>query len=140
MAEKSTSSEPTVSATGSAGKAGANGPTKMDMVREALAKFGKDAKPIQIQEYVKKEYKVSMTADHVSNYKGKLLRGGGGGKKRRAKSSRRKTARAKVEAPKVMAASKPSTAGLSLKDVETARALLGRIGPAQLRGLIEILD
>jgi len=136
MAEKTNTSGTALSTAGSGGKPGANGSSKMDMVRKALAKYGKDAKPTQIQDYVKKEFGVEMTADHVSNYKGKILRGEGGRKKAKSK---RKAARPKAQAPK-MAAAKPAMASLSLKDVETTRALLGRIGPAQLRGLIELLD
>src|SRR5436190_20377771 len=47
---------------------------KMEAVRRALAELGPDAKPKQIQTYVKDEFKVDMTTDHISTYKRDIQR------------------------------------------------------------------
>jgi hypothetical protein len=125
----------------------ANIPTKIDLVRKAMGKLGDDAGPTQLQDYVKRAFGVSMTTDHVSNYKGKILRAQTGKKKSAGK--KKTAAKPKVEAHKVGAhkvgahkagATRATVSPLSLHDVETTRSLLGRIGPAQLRGLIDLLD
>ena len=51
-----------------------NGLTKIEAVRQALAKLGKNAKPLELQGYIKKEFGIEMTADHVSTSKGDILR------------------------------------------------------------------
>jgi hypothetical protein len=159
MADSTTASPPASPASPSAGL------SKMDLVRKALDKLGKKAKPLAIQSHVKQEFGVDMTADHVSNYKGKILRGDTGKKKAAkpkkaarpkkaevAKAAAQKTAapkpagkkkgkrKAKKKAPKPVAAGGRSAAtGLSLQDVQITRDLLGRVGAAQLRSLIDLL-
>jgi hypothetical protein len=115
----------------------ANIPTKIDLVRQAMGKLGDDAGPTQLQDYVKSKFGVSMTTDHVSNYKGKILRSQTG--KRKSTGKKKTAAKPRAEAPRV-GATRSTTSALSLQDVETTRSLLGRIGPAQLKGLIDLLD
>lgn len=127
----------------------AGGASKMDLVRKALAKLGKDAKPTQIQDYVKSAFSVRMTADHVSNYKGKILRGETG--KVKAPSQKKSAKVNKHPARKVTASRQLATVttgstshttgkGLTLQDVHTTRDLLGRVGATQLRSLLDLLS
>jgi hypothetical protein len=113
------------------GKAGLS---KMEAVRLAIGKLGKDAKPIRIQQYVKDEYKIEMSADHVSNYKGKILRSRGK-KGRKAKKAQAKSA------PAPEAAALPSPArgkgAVVITDILSIKDLVRRVGPEQLRTLID---
>jgi hypothetical protein len=52
----------------------AGGMSKMDAVREAVAKLGADARPIQIRDYAKQHLGIEMSADHASACKGKIIR------------------------------------------------------------------
>jgi hypothetical protein len=125
---------------------GKDGMNKMEAVKQALAKLGKNAMPVDIQGYVKKEFGIDMTTDHVSNYKGKLLRGKGKGRTKAkpaaAKASTPKPAAkkpaAKKPAPKA-AAPKAIPSGISLRDIESVKGLVGRVGTAQLRSLVDLL-
>src|SRR3954464_1537339 len=47
---------------------------KMEAVRRSLAKLGAEATPREIQADVKKRFKVDMTTDHISTYKGDIAR------------------------------------------------------------------
>src|SRR4051794_6063080 len=59
-------------------KASSAGMTKVEAVRRAMAKLGNDAKPLVLRDYIKKEFNINMTADHVSTTKGELLKRQGG--------------------------------------------------------------
>jgi hypothetical protein len=48
--------------------------TKMDAVRKAMAKLGRDARPVNIRDYVKSQFGIVMSADHASTCKGEILR------------------------------------------------------------------
>jgi len=110
-----------------------------------LAKLGNDAKPVQIQNWVKAAFSVKMTADHVSNYKGKILRGETGTRK---PSGQKKASKVKKPAARKAASPRPVTAtspgreggkGITLQDVHTTRDLVGRVGANQLRSLLDLL-
>jgi hypothetical protein len=111
---------------------------KMEAVKRALAKLGDDAPPLDIQAYVKRYYKIDMTTDHVSNYKGKILREKAGGDKAKAKG--KPAAKAPAAKPTASpAAASAGTRGISLKDIEAVKGLVGRVGPDQLRSLVDLL-
>ena len=110
-------------------------PTKMDMVRDALAHFGKKAKPAQMKPYIKDTFGVEMSTDHISTYKGNILRKKGGGKKPgpKPKGAEVATADAVHRGP----GRRPSA--VSLRDLGTVKDLLGRVGARELRSLIDLL-
>src|SRR5262249_56026626 len=56
--------------------------SKMDAVREALRHLGSDAKPAQIQGFIKEKFGVEMTLDHISNYKSDIRKKSSKGKRR----------------------------------------------------------
>src|SRR5438128_838385 len=86
------------------------GMSKKEGVRRALRILGNTAGPLQLQDFLKKEFHITMTTDHISNYKSDILRkeGGGHGKKTGAKKHAAKkhaTSKLVKPAPKPMAAS-----------------------------------
>jgi hypothetical protein len=109
--------------------------TKMEAVRRALAELGRDAKPIQMQGWVKEKLGIEMSADHVSVCKGTILRKAGG--KRKVAAATQPSA-ATNEEPQVHRAPAPR-GGISLDDIEAVKGLVGRIGPDSLKKLVDVL-
>ncbi len=105
--------------------------SKMEAVRKALSAMGREAKPSQLKPFIRSEYGIDMTTDHISTYKGDILR----------KEAKAKAAAASQEAPAEKpaasrsrgAASSEGTDAILLEDVLTARALLDRVGAEKLR-------
>jgi hypothetical protein len=98
--------------------------SKMEAVRRALAEMGKDAKPLQMKDYIKSHLGVEMSADHISTYKSSLLRAGLGKKK---------------PGPKPKMASAAAQGGFSVEDVRAVKELANRIGADKVRQLAEVL-
>jgi hypothetical protein len=150
-----------------AAPAKANGVTKIEAVRRALDKLGVGAKPGAILEYVKKTFGVDMTRDHAKTCKGKILRERKGKakpapkptapaaavtkaaapkpkpkakpkKKTKAKPAPKKPA-PKAAAPRPAAAVRSNGTTIHLPDIEAVKGLLGRVGAAQLKGLVDLL-
>jgi hypothetical protein len=92
--------------------------TKNEAVRRALAELGKDAKPTAIQTWVKEQFRIEMSKDHISVCKGKMLRG----KKLPARQAEAK---------------KPTAGGIVLDDILAVKKLADKVGPEQLRTLID---
>ena len=63
------------------GQAGAKAPkkgiNKMEAVRQALAHFGSDAKPLAMQPWIKQQFGLDMSTDHISTYKGEIRKKAG---------------------------------------------------------------
>ncbi len=118
-------------------RAGQAKPTKMNAVRQALKKLGKDAKAVDIQKFVKDTFGLAMTVSHVYNCLSELRKQAK--KKRLAKSQEKKEA-ASVPAPPAAQHRQPTgKGGISLKDMAVAKGLLERVGPDRLRALIDVL-
>jgi hypothetical protein len=105
------------------------------MVRDALAHFGKKAKPAQMKPYIKDTFGVEMSTDHISTYKGSILRKKDGGKKPGPKPKGAEVAAA--DAAHRGPGRRPSA--VSLRDLGTVKDLLGRVGAKELRSLIDLL-
>ena len=66
------------------GEAAAPGPgegrgiNKMACVRQALAELGNEAKPKDIQDFLRREFQLAMDTKMISTYKGSLLKKAGG--------------------------------------------------------------
>jgi hypothetical protein len=111
--------------------------TKQEAVRQALATLGRDAKPLQLQEWIREHLGIKMTADHVSTAKGIILKKG------------KKAARKKPGAPEAVTgpaqkepAIKPQAptgkeTGIPLDDILTVKELVGRLGAGPLHTLID---
>lgn len=116
--------------------------TKKDAVRKALAELGSDAKPVQIQGFVKERFGITMTTDHISTTKGEIHRKEAGkGKAAAAKPAQAKPleAVAAKETKPAPRAETPRANGISLTDIEAVKGLVGRVGPEGLKKLIDLL-
>jgi hypothetical protein len=115
--------------------------SKQEAVRRALAHFGNDAKPTQMQGWIKSELGIEMSTDHISTAKGGILRKAGVKAKPAKKAAKAAPkAQAAKAAPKGQAekpAAKPT--GIPLDAIISVKALLGRVGPDQLHKLIDAL-
>jgi hypothetical protein len=104
---------------------------KQEAVRRALAALGRDAKPLQLQAWIRENLHIEMTADHVSTAKGIILRKKG-----------KKAARKAEPTPKHEAAPKPQAAaakqpGLPLDDILAVKQLVATYGAGPLHTLID---
>jgi hypothetical protein len=119
---------PTTTTQNGAGK----GINKMEAVRRALARFGNDAKPAQMQPWIESEFGIKMSTDHISTYKGDILR------KAAAKG---KSDGARAAAPKPAGPQQGAGRANGLTKMEAVRRALQELGndarPAQLQPLIK---
>jgi hypothetical protein len=105
---------------------------KQEAVRRALAALGRDAKPLQLQAWIRENLHIEMTADHVSTAKGIILR----------QQAKAKKAAKPKPAPQPAAAPKPQPpsgkqAALPLDDILMVKQLVGRYGAGPLHTLID---
>jgi hypothetical protein len=158
--ETSIMAEKANTATRAKGKTG--GMTKAEAIRQAIAHLGKDAKPLELRAHIKNTFGIDITTDHISAVKTEIIRKmSSGAKPAPVKAVARTTTApklaAKKQASKKPAAkelpapapqAKPAPTGASngkasgtvaLADVATVKALLGRVGPTNLKTLIEVL-
>jgi hypothetical protein len=119
--------------------------TKKGAVRLALKDLGSDAKPLQIQGHIQKKYGVDMDLNHISTCKGEILREGGQAKPVAGKPAPAKALAAPKPAgkpgPGREAASprRDGTQGISLRDIETIKDLVERVGAPSLKRLIDVM-
>jgi len=102
----------------------------MEMVRSTLQELGNNAKPSAIQEHIKAKYDKEISKIIISNYKSTILKRRGSGKKR-----------GRPPGHKVAAAAPMGTGakGIRLEDLTAVRGLVGRLGAAQVRQLVDVL-
>src|SRR5262249_32366318 len=90
---------------------------KMDLIRESLDQFAKDAMPLEIQQTVKDKHGIELSTSLISNYKSYLLTKG-----------KRKAGR--------KAASKPATAtakgSISMAEIQAVKALVDSMGAGKV--------
>jgi hypothetical protein len=119
------------------------GMTKMEAVRQALAELGKDAKPLQLRAFVKERFGIDMTADHVSTYKGQILRKQqGAGRALKAKAAKppaAPNAEPGQAAPTPQPKARGTAAGIGLGDITAVKDLVERVGADTLKQLIDVL-
>jgi hypothetical protein len=96
-----------------------DGVNKAQVVREALAALGNDAKPGAIQDWIKTNYKVEMEATMISSYKSNELKKAGAGKASRGGKG---------------------GSGDLIGDIATVSDLLKKHGRSNLNKLIDALD
>jgi hypothetical protein len=113
-------------------KTSADGISKMEAVRQAIASLGNDVKPPEILKFVKDNYNVKMSYDMASNYKGTALKQLGIKRKRR-KSGRKA---ATTSAP---AANGHTGGSISLEDIQAVKALADRLGAEKVWQLAKVL-
>ena len=111
---------------------GDGGVTQADMIREALAGLGADAKPKAIQAFVKERHGKELSRIIISNYKSSMKKGKlggltGGGTGRR------------VGRPRKAAGAAAGGGSVRLDDLEAVRGLVSRLGAANVRRLVDVL-
>lgn len=109
--------------------------SKMEGVRQALATLSDGAAPTEIQKFLKQQFGLAMTTGHISNYKSDILK-----KQRIAAKSAANGAPAKAKGkpgPKPGASKRNGVIGLD--DIRAVKALAGKLGPANLKSLIDVL-
>jgi hypothetical protein len=110
------------------GRAGEKLTNKTEAVRRALDELGPDAKPLEIQVFVKDRFGVEISTKVVSIYKAKL--------------GRRGRRRGKPKGEAVTAAPAPRAVGqgeVTIADLRAMRELSDRVGTRRLRELLELL-
>jgi hypothetical protein len=105
--------------------------TKMEAVRQVLAEMGKDAKPAEMQPVIKERFGFDMSTDHISTYKGDIL------KKAKAKGGKKPAAKP-APAPAAPAPVSRVAGGLRFEDVQATKELVDRLGADRLRALIAL--
>ena len=121
--------------------------TKQEAVRRALKAMGRAATPSQMQPYIKENFGIDMSTDHISTSKSTVLhkkKGGKGAKKPAAQGAAATEGEAKEGVGrKVVVQHKPAAprggkeAGIPLADILYVKRLVGRLGPEQLHTLID---
>jgi hypothetical protein len=96
--------------------------TKQEAVQCALTELGNDAKPKQIQGFVKDNFGIEMGTDHISTAKGTILR---------------KTKPAVRNGTAPTSKGKPADTIL-LQDIRTLKELVGRLGMKPVLDLIDV--
>jgi hypothetical protein len=129
---------------------------KKEAVRRAMAHLGDDTKAAVLRDWIKQQFNLDMTADHVSTARGEIRRERAGQPKSGAKKPTAKPkpgskkpaaqgAAAKAgPAPKAPAGPQPvaggkKTAAIPLDDILTMRGLVDRHGARPLHTLIDAL-
>jgi hypothetical protein len=116
--------------------------TKQEAVRRALAHLGNDAKPTQMQGWIKEQLGIEMSTNHVSTAKGSILKAagkGGSAKKKlgRPPSIQKTEPQAPAEKPAAKQPPAATKSGIPLNDILYVKQLVGRFGPGQLHTLID---
>jgi hypothetical protein len=112
--------------------------TKIEALRQAVKKLGKDATSLEFQGYLKKRFGLEMTREHITKYRGDL---------RREQSGRKNSQARPAPAARADASRSPSTSpkqstgkdGIPLEDIQAVKILVGRVGADDLRKLIDVL-
>ena len=106
--------------------AGAEGIIRVSNCEQAkplLQVLGSDAMPLEIRDFLKKEFGVDMDAQTISNYKSTL-------KNKSRRGPKRRTGPAPVKAP----------SGFTLQDIQAVKEMADRIGADKVRQLAEVLS
>jgi hypothetical protein len=102
--------------------------SKMEAVRRVLKEFGKDTKPLEIQDHLKKQYRIKMDASVISTYKGTILK------------ARKKPGRPKGSKPSTAAAAAGTITGeITLDDIRAVKDLAEKIGAEKVQQLAGVL-
>lgn len=107
-----------------------DGMSKVEMVRDALAKLGWDVGAAAYQEYIKATYNVEMTKPHISQTKSAE-------KRRQGIRKRRKVGRPRKDATVAVAAATAISVVDLLSFVETVKEWEQKIGASSIRDVVK---
>jgi hypothetical protein len=107
--------------------------TKKEAVEKGLGALGTSATPSQLQKHIKATYDIDMGLKHIATAKAKILKAGG------AKAASAKPAAVRRETGKTATPKAHGVQEINLRDIETVKDLLERVGPASLKKLIDVM-
>jgi hypothetical protein len=110
------------------GRAGEKLTNKTEAVRRALDELGPDAKPLDIQVFVKDRFGVEISTKVVSVYKAELGKRG------------RRRGKPKGKSVTVAPAPRAGHGEVTLTDLRAMRELSDRVGTRRLQELLELLS
>jgi hypothetical protein len=110
-----------------------DGISKMEAVRQALAKHGKDTKPGDLLNHLKSDFGITMSYDMASTYKSAAL------KKKKGKRGRKPGPKPATAVAAVPTANGQSAGGISLEDITAVKALADRLGAEKVWQLAKVL-
>lgn len=99
---------------------------KYEGVRLALSTIGNEAKPLEIQSWLKTTHKMKMPVSTISNYKSSILSGGYKKAKTRGRKPKAKGGNADI-------------GGITVEDIKAVQELVNRIGADKVRDLAGVL-
>ena len=102
---------------------------KAEAVRRALAKLGNKAMPLEIQDFIKRNFDVEMTTQNISVYKSWLTR-------KKGKRGRKPKVVGATDEP---APQRAMSEAVSFKDMRTVKEIRNRLGPARMRELVALM-
>jgi hypothetical protein len=105
-----------------------SGMSKLEGVRRAVAKLGRDAKPQDIQPYLKEHFAIDMPTTLISNYKSHL-----------ARKAARKRARKRKLAASAAVASAANGNGFTIQEIEAVKQVVAEIGAEKVQQLAAVL-
>jgi hypothetical protein len=106
---------------------------KMECVRQALTQLGDDAKPKELQGFLKKTFHLDMDTKMLSTYKGMILKDAA----RKSAIMRPLAAGTRATPP---ARAVAVNGGISVDDIRAVKELVDKIGRDSLRALAEVLS
>jgi hypothetical protein len=134
MAKKKVAEQTDVStheAAASNGQAKEKLTNKAEAIRRALPKLGIQAKPAEIQEYIKTNFDLEMSYQMISTYKSIEIRKGG----KKGKRGRKPKEAGSVTEPTKAA----SHDAVSLRDLRSLKEIRNRLGHARMRELVALM-
>jgi hypothetical protein len=122
----------------------ADGMTKKEAVEKGLATLGSSATPTQLRQHIKDRFHIEMDLNHISTAKAKILKAAGQHKPAVSHPPAKLPAAHKPSVRKAeprMVGLPPgnATQGISLKDIETVKDLVERVGATSLKKLIDVM-
>jgi hypothetical protein len=99
--------------------------SKMEAVRRALAQLGSEAKPQEIQSFLKTNFRIDMGPNLISNYKSTL--------------SRKAAGQSAIIKKPAGVATLASSGGFSLEEIESVKEMVEKIGAERVQQLAEVL-
>jgi hypothetical protein len=120
-----------------------SGMPKLTGVRRALETLGKDAKPAEIQDFMKRRFNLDITRGLITKYKSSILANPSGRAKTTTKTrpmAARSMAKTVSQPQARLVPMKANNGrGIQLEDIQVVKSLVKRVGPEHLRSLIDLL-
>jgi hypothetical protein len=108
-----------------------DGISKMEAVRQALAKHGKDTMPGDLLKHLKSDFGITMSYDMASTYKSAALK--------KKKGKKRGPKPGMKPAAAVPTANGQAAGSISLEDITAVKALTDRLGAEKVWQLAKVL-